>query len=68
MGAYIKNVRVVNDGAYTKIVNTPLNLGSGGTINHGTDNPGSGTTGELFFNTTDDKLYVWNGTAWVDVT
>ena len=23
----------------------------------------TGTVGELFFNTTDDKLYVWNGSA-----
>ena len=68
MGAYTKNVRVVNGGAYTKIVDTPLNLGTGGTIDHGATNPGSGTTGQLFFNTTDDKLYVWNGSAWVDVT
>ena len=35
MGAYTKNVRVVNGGAYTKIVDTPLNLGTGGTINNG---------------------------------
>ena len=43
-------------------------IGSSGTINNGTSNPPSATVGELFFNTTDDKLYVWNGSAWVDVT
>ena len=68
MGAYTKNVRVVNNGAYTKIVDTPLNLGSGGTISHGDTFPGSPTTGDLFFRTDTDKLFVWNGSSWVDVT
>ena len=68
MGAYTKQVKVVNGGAYTKIVSSEL-LGTGGTINSGETNPDSGSTvGELFFNTTQDKLYAWNGSAWVDVT
>lgn len=67
MGAYTKNVRSHSGGAYTKVVR---GVGStGGGIGHGDVNPPSGTnTGELFFNTTNDKLYAWNGTAWVDVT
>ena len=68
MGAYTKNVKTVNGGAYTTIVSSEL-LGTGGTINSGDTNPSSGSTvGELFFNTSLDKLYAWNGSAWVDVT
>ena len=68
MGAFTKNVKQVSGGAFTKIAQG-LNLGTGGTINSGDTNPPSGsTTGELFFNTTLDKLYAWNGSAWVDVT
>ena len=68
MGAYTKNVQTVSGGAYTKVVQG-VTLGTGGTIDHGDVNPPFGTnTGDLFFNTADDKLYVWNGTAWVDVT
>lgn len=43
-------------------------------IPNGTTNPGSGTQGDLFFNTTDNKLYRYTGSAWtaavaaVDVT
>ena len=48
-----------------------LDFTSGGTsssISSGAANPSDGETGELFFNTTDDKLYAWNGAAWIDVT
>jgi hypothetical protein len=31
----------------------------------GTTNPATGSAGELFFNTTDVKVYAHNGTAWV---
>ena len=66
MGQYTRTVKPIDVGHYgIKVLGI---AGSNGTINHGTDNPGSGTVGELFFNTTDDKLYVWNGSAWVDVT
>ena len=30
--------------------------------------PSSPTTGELYFNTTANKLYWWNGTSWIDAT
>jgi hypothetical protein len=67
MGQYIKNVAVTT-GQFIKHVDAGL-LGTGGTINSGPNNPTSGSAvGELFFNTTDDKLYAWNGSAWVDVT
>ena len=42
--------------------------GAGAAISSGAVNPNDGETGELFFNTTDDKLYAWNGGAWIDVT
>ena len=33
----------------------------------GATNPSSGdNVGDAFYNTTQDKLYVWNGTSWVD--
>lgn len=33
----------------------------------GATNPASGTNvGDAFYNTTQDKLYVWNGSSWVD--
>jgi len=68
MGVFTKNVKTVSGGAFTKVVQG-VTLGTGGTINSGPTNPASGTeTGELFFNTTLDKLYAWNGSAWVDVT
>ncbi len=42
--------------------------GSGGTTASGSTLPASGSeVGELFFNTTNNILYVWNGTAWVPV-
>jgi hypothetical protein len=66
MGQYTRTVKPIDVGQYgTKVIGI---AGSSGTINNGTSNPSSGTVGELFFNTTDDKLYVWNGSAWVDVT
>ena len=34
----------------------------------GPNNPADGDTGDRFFNTTTDRLFVWNGTVWVDVT
>jgi predicted phage tail protein len=33
----------------------------------GTVVPGTGTTGAVFFNTTDGQLYRWNGTAWAPI-
>ena len=67
MGAFTKNYRAVTGGQFTKIVKGIG--GSGGGVSSGDTNPVSGSTvGELFFNTTVDKLYAWNGSAWVDVT
>ena len=66
--SYTPIVRTVTGGRYTKIVKDVSSGGGGGTSS-GDTNPGSGATvGEMFFNTTLDKLYVWNGSAWVDVT
>ena len=31
----------------------------------GSSNPASGSAGEIFFNTTDTKMYIHNGTSWV---
>ena len=68
MGVFTKNVKTVSGGAFTKVVQG-VTLGTGGTIDHGDTNPPSGSAvGDLFFNTSTDKLYVWNGSAWVDVT
>jgi len=67
MAAFTKNVRSVTGGQFTKIVKGIG--GGGGGASSGDTNPISGTeVGDMFFNTTVDKLYVWNGTAWVDVT
>lgn len=30
--------------------------------------PGSPVAGQIYFNTTDFKIYYWDGTAWVDIT
>lgn len=30
-------------------------------------NPGSGVEGDIYYNTTDDKIRYYNGSAWVDV-
>lgn len=42
----------------------------GGTAGYSTGptNPNTGTEelGDRFFNTTDDKLYIYNGSAWID--
>ena len=68
MGAFTKNYKSVTGGQFTKIVKG-IGGSGGGSVSSGDTNPISGsTTGELFFNTTVDKLYAWNGSAWVDVT
>ena len=30
--------------------------------------PGAPVNGQMYFNTTDNKLYYWNGTAWVSLS
>ena len=30
--------------------------------------PASPVTGQFYYNTTDNKAYIWNGTAWTDMT
>ena len=68
MGAFTKNYRSVTGGQFTKIVKG-IGGSGGGSTSSGDTNPISGTeVGDMFFNTTVDKLYVWNGSAWVDVT
>ena len=70
MGAFTKNYKSVTGGQFTKIVKNINGGGSGGGAASGgtSDRPASGTTGDMFFDTDVDKLYVWNGSAWVDVT
>ena len=69
MGAFTKNYRSVTGGQFTKIVKGIGGSSGGSTASGGTaDRPASGTTGDMFFDTDLDKLYVWNGSAWVDVT
>ena len=47
-------------------VNGVTGGGSAG-FNTGATNPSSGDeVGDAFYNTAQDKLYVWNGTSWVD--
>jgi hypothetical protein len=41
---------------------TPVNLP------HGSSLPSTGTEGDLFYKTDDDKVYSYNGTAWVAVS
>ena len=49
-----------------EFVNGATGGGSAG-FDTGATNPSSGTNvGDAFYNTTQDKLYVWNGTSWVD--
>ena len=68
MGQYTRTGKIIEVGQYGLRFVSGVVTNSDGTINNGPSNPPSGTVGELFFNTTDDKLYVWNGSAWVDVT
>ena len=71
MGAFTKNYKAVTGGQFTKIVKGigGSSSGGGGASSGGTaDRPASGSTGDMFFDTDLDKLYVWNGSAWVDVT
>ena len=69
--SFTRNVKLVTGGRYTKIVKDVGGAGGGGgTASGGTsDRPVSGAeTGAMYFDTDVDKLYVWNGSAWVDVT
>ena len=73
--SYTKNVRSVSagTGAFTKIVRVVggSSSGGGGSVDNGgtADRPADGgAIGNMFFDTDLDKLYVWNGSAWVDVT
>ncbi len=33
----------------------------------GTSDPESGTTGQIYYNTTTNKIRLYNGSSWVDV-
>ena len=43
----------------------PANNATNNPTASGATDPATAVTGEFFFNTTDNKLKVWNGTAWV---
>ena len=68
--SFTRNVRLVSGGRYTKIVKDVGGNGGGGTASGGTaDRPVSGAeVGAMYFDTDVDKLYIWNGSAWIDVT
>ena len=68
MGAFTKNYRSVTGGQFTKIVKGIGGSGGGSTSSGDTNPPSGSTVGDMFFDTDVDKLYVWNGSAWVDVT
>lgn len=37
-------------------------------VTSGTTLPGSGTLGQLFFQTSDGRIYVWDGSSWISLT
>ena len=52
---------VTDDGTGT----IPANSATNNPTASGANDPATGVTGEFFFNTTDNKLKVWDGTQWV---
>ena len=56
-------VIIVPDGTFR-----PSEGGTGGLSGPTADRPASAKDGTTYFDTDEDKLYVWNGSFWVDVT
>lgn len=42
-------------------------IGSGSSSSVSTSSPSSPASGDLWYNTTNDLTYIWNGTAWIDI-
>ena len=57
---------IVPDGTYKPSAGS--GGGTGGLSGSTADRPSSAEDGTTYFDTDQDKLYVWNGSFWVDVT
>ncbi len=42
--------------------------GGASAIQRGGSNPGSGSEGDVFYNTTDNQIYFYNGSSWVEIS
>ena len=60
-------IKKAGDYVTGNIVFTPSGSNYGLAVGSGPSDPGTGTTGSLFYNTTANTLRVYNGTAWGDI-
>lgn len=60
-------IKKAGDYVTGNIVFTPSGTNYGLAVGSGPSDPGTGTTGSLFFNTTANTLRVYNGSAWGDI-
>lgn len=60
-------VKITGSTVTGNLLFTPSGSNFGVAVGSGSANPGSGTTGGLFFNTTDGTLKVYDGTSWGDI-